>query len=91
MGELRDCWRTRESEPCAEIVPESDALLDASFVEAEEGVSAVASGIAAGSPADLAFGDLAADVVFGAIGVQGDLGPVENLQQLALVGMKACE
>src|SRR6266852_3551508 len=52
-------------EPGTEIIPEGDAELGAGFGEAEEGIPAVASGIAAGAAADFAFGDVAADVVFG--------------------------
>src|SRR5471030_2653032 len=86
-----DCGSTGNGEPCAEIIPKCDALLCTGLVEAEEGVSAVASEVAAGASTDLALGDLAADVVFGAVGVQRNLGPVENLQQLTLVGLQPCQ
>jgi len=52
------------AEPGAEIIPERDAEFGASLGEAEEGVSAVAAGVAAGAAADFAPGDLTADVVF---------------------------
>src|SRR5437899_4624547 len=38
------------------------------FGEAEKGVAAIAAGIAAGAAADLALGDVAADVVFRSVG-----------------------
>ena len=61
------------------------------LAEAEEGIAAIATEIAAGSGADLAAGDLAADVVLGAIGVQRRLGAVEHRQQFGLVGMQPRE
>ncbi len=73
-------------EPGAEIVPERDPQLGAGFGETEESIAAVAAGIAAGAAADLASDDLAADVVFGAIGVERDLRAFEHHQQFRLVG-----
>ena len=52
----------------------------------EECIAAIASEVAAGSGADLAAGDLAADVVLGAIGVQRHLGAIQHPQQFGLVG-----
>ena len=75
------------AQPGAEIVPESDAELGAGFGKAEEGIAAIASEIAAGATANLALGDLAADGVFGAVGVQRNFRPVESHQQLGFVGM----
>ena len=72
-------------------MPEGDAELGAGLADAEEGVAAIASGIASCACADLTLGDLAADVVLRAVGVQGDLGPVEHHEQLALVGMEPLE
>ena len=43
------------------------------------------------TPADLALGDVAADVIFRSIGVQRDLGPVEHHQQFGLVGVQPRE
>src|SRR6202453_381130 len=57
-------------EACAKVVPEFDAVLAAGLQEAEKAVAAIAAGVAAGSAADLALGDLATNVVFGAVGVQ---------------------
>src|SRR5580693_8687022 len=76
-------------EACAEVVPEFDAVLAAGLQEAEKAVAAIAAGVAAGSAADLALGDLATNVVLGAVGVQWDLGPFEHHQQFALVGALA--
>lgn len=52
---------------------------------------AVASGIAAGSAADLAPSDVSADVVLRAVRVQPDLGALEHPQQLGLVGVQPRE
>jgi hypothetical protein len=62
-----------DCEPAAEIVPEGDPQLGASLGQSEEGITAVAANIAAGSPADVAFGHLATAVVLRAIGVQWDV------------------
>src|SRR6266849_3592857 len=70
--EVGDGSVSGDIEPGTEIIPEGDAELGAGFGEAEEGIPAVASGIAAGAAADFAFGDVAADVVFGAVGVEWD-------------------
>src|SRR5712691_8521792 len=78
-------------EPIAEIVPEEDAELAAGLGEAEEGVAAIASGVAAGAAADFALGDVASDVAFGSVGVKGDLRAVEDEEQLGLVGMETSE
>ena len=72
-------------------MPEWYAELGAGLGEAEEGVSAVSTGVASGAAADLAFGDLAADIVFRAVGVERDLGAVEHHQQLGFVGVQACQ
>src|SRR5271166_5783936 len=79
------------TEPGAEIVPERDAELLARLAEAEEGVTAVAPGVAFGPAADLALGHLAADVVLRTIGVQRDLRVVEHHQELGLVGVQPLE
>src|ERR1700691_3555138 len=86
FGEGGDVPATGDFEAGAEIVPEFDSELAAGLVEAEEGVAAVAADVGAGSSADLALGDLAADIVLGAVGVQRDIGPFEHLEQFALVG-----
>src|SRR3712207_5473878 len=57
-----------DTEPGAEVVPEAEAELGAGLGQAEKGVAAVASGIDPGAAADLAPGDLGADVVLRAVG-----------------------
>ena len=57
----------------AEIIPERDLQLVAGLEQRQEGIAAIATGIAAGAAAHLALGDESADVVFGAVGVQRDL------------------
>jgi len=69
---------TLDIETAAQIVPESDAVLGAGFGEAEEGIAAIAADVAACSCADFALGHLASDVVFRAVGVERDVGPVED-------------
>src|SRR3982074_3419812 len=89
--EVGDGSVSGDIEPGAEIIPEGDAELGAGFGEAEEGIPAVASGIAAGAAADFAFGDVAADVVFGAVGVEWDLRVIEHHQQFGFIGMQPGE
>ncbi len=84
----RDERLTGDAQTAAQIIPERDAMLGAGLGEAEEGIAAIAPGVAAGSGADLAAGDLAADVVFGAVGMQRDLRPLQHHQQFGLVGMQ---
>ena len=91
FGKQWNCEAPWNGEPCAEIVPECDVEFCASLGESEEGVAAVAAGIAASPAADLALGDLAANVVFRTVGVQRNLRPVEHHQQLGLVGMQPLE
>jgi hypothetical protein len=64
---------TSNIEPCAEVVPVTDAELGAGLGEGEEGIARIATAIAAGPARDFAPGDVATDVVFRAIGVQRDL------------------
>src|SRR5947209_18385579 len=71
--EIRQVWDGRlagDAEPGSEIVPEAEAELGAGLGEAEEGVAAVAARVAASATADLSAGDLGADVVLRAVGVQ---------------------
>ena len=91
VGEVGNLAVRRGIESIAEIVPEEDAELAAGLGEAEEGIAAIASGVAAGSAAELSPGDLAADVVLGAVGVKGDLRSIEDEEQLGLVGVEASE
>src|SRR5438132_271299 len=53
--------------------------------------AAVAAFIAARAAADLAFCDLAADVVFGAVGVERNLRAVEHHEQFGFIGVEPGE
>src|SRR3974377_78768 len=89
--QVRDFCVVGPGQPGAEIFPECDAEFCAGLAEAEEGVAAVAPGVASCAAADLSLGDLAADVVFRTVGVQWDFGSIEDHQQFVLVGMEPCE
>src|SRR5216684_4250490 len=78
-------------ETVAEIVPEGDAEFIARFCQAEESIAAIAPDVAARAAADLAPGDLAADIVLGSVGVQRDLRAVEDEEEFRFVGMEAGE
>ena len=91
FGQARDDETSRDGEPAAEIVPERYAEFGASLGDAEEGVTAVTSGIASRAAADLAPGHLAANVVLGAVGVEWDLRPIERHQQFGFVGVETRE
>jgi hypothetical protein len=64
FGQAWDGVSARDGEAVAEVIPERDFELGACFGEAEEGVAAVTTDVAAGAGADLSPGHLAADVVF---------------------------
>ena len=64
-------------------------MLCAGFGEPKEAIPAIASGVAACSGADFAAGDLRADIVLGAVGVQRDFRPLQHHQQFGLVGVQA--
>ena len=85
VGERRNDRLIWDGELAAEVVPESDAQLGAGLGQAKEGIPAVATDIAAGTAADFAFGDLAADIVLRGIGVQGDVRVVERGQWSGLI------
>src|SRR5258708_21978080 len=78
-------------ETVAKIVPERNAEFVASFCQAEEGSAAFAPGVAASAAADLAPGDLAADIVLRSVGVQRDVRAVEDEKQFGLIGVEASE
>jgi len=75
----------------AEIVPETDTRLVAGLDQQQECVAAIVTDIAAGATTDLAFGDLAPNVVFGTVGVELYPRAVEHHQQFGLVGMQSCQ
>ena len=60
IWDLRLTWHGKSR---AEVIPESDAELCASLIEAEKGIAAVATHIASGAAAHLSLGDLTADIV----------------------------
>jgi hypothetical protein len=61
----------------AEVVEEQDFEL-AGLREAEHDVAGLAAAFADGSAGDFAFGGEGADVVFGGVGVERDIRPVEH-------------
>ncbi len=88
LGEIWDRIGAWHLEAGAKVVPEGDAEFPAGLHEAEEGILGLLSGLGAGAAGDLAPRDLTADVVLRAVGVEGDLGAVEDDQQLLLVGLE---
>lgn len=78
-------------EAVAEIVEERDTQFLARLHEAEAGVATVAAGLAPGAAGDLALGDVTADVVLRAVGMERDLGPIEDPKQLGLPGMETLQ
>ncbi len=88
IGEVGDWRGVGDPEAVAEVIPEGDALFGAGLHEAEEGVAGLAAGLGAGAAGDLAAGDAGADVVLRAVGVEGDLGMLEDEQQFVLVGVE---
>ena len=65
-------------EPAAQVIPKRDGVLGAGLGETEKGITAVPADLAAGAGTDLAAGDVAADVVLGAVGVQRYLRPLQH-------------
>ncbi|MBV8739276.1 MAG: hypothetical protein JO007_18910 [Alphaproteobacteria bacterium] len=68
---------SRDGEPIAEIIPKGEAKLGTGFGQAEEGITALATGTAARSAADLARDDMRADVALRAVGVERDARPIK--------------
>src|SRR5690625_3175275 len=91
VRERRDLVRTGDQEAIAEITPEGDAELVACLHQREEGVPTVPAELGACAGTDLAPGNLAADVVFGAIGMERDLGALQDLQKIIFLGVEARE
>ena len=79
------------AEAVAEVVPERDAKLGAGLLQSEESVPAITSGVTVCAAANLALGDVAADVAFGTVGVERYLRAIQHRQQLRLVGVQPCE
>jgi hypothetical protein len=88
LGQRRNERLAGDAQTAAQIIPERHGVLCTGLGKAEEGITAIASGVTAGSAADLAAGDLAADVVLGAVSMQWDFRPVQHHQQLGLVGVE---
>jgi hypothetical protein len=63
-------------------------LLGAGLHEAEECITAVAARVRAGAAGDFAPGDVGADVVFRAVGVERNIGPLQHSQQVGFLGMQ---
>lgn len=91
IREIGDGGLVGDVEAIAEVVPEREAEPGCGAHEAEESVAAVAAAGHLGAAADLAPGDVQADVALGAIGVERDLRAVEHGQQFRLVGVQACK
>ena len=87
IGEPGHAVGIRDLQPGTEVIPERNGELGAGFQEAEEGVARLLAGRGAGLAGDPAFGDEAADGVLRTVGVQRDVWPVEDPQQLVLVGV----
>jgi hypothetical protein len=79
LGQRRDIGVIWHCETCAEIVPEGESKLCAGLEEAQEGVAAIAAGIASCAAADFAPGDLATNIVFRSVGVERDFGPLARM------------
>ena len=88
--EMRDL-RPWDLEARAEVIEERDLEFGAGLGEAEHDVAGDASSFADRSAGDFSFGDDGADVVFGCVGVEGNLRPLEHAQQFVLVGEEALE
>src|SRR3954470_14273949 len=73
-------------ESAAQIIPDREAEFVAGLGEAQKSVTAVAAGVGARPGTYFAPGDVAADIVLRAVGVQWNLRPVQHHQQLILVG-----
>ena len=78
-------------ESTAKVVPERHTVLGARLGQSEEGIAAIATGVASGASADLSLDDLAADVVLRSVGVERDFGPIQHHEQFGFVGMEPRE
>ncbi len=81
IGEAWNGARPWDAEAVAEDVV-VDLELRAGLHQTEHGVAGDLTRRTDGPSGDLAFGDDGADVVFGAVGVERDLRPVEDAEQL---------
>ena len=69
IWKLWDGGAAADAKSGAKVIPKCNAELPACLSEPEKRVAAVATDVAVGSAADMAFGHLATDVVFRSIGV----------------------
>src|ERR1700733_13201038 len=88
IWKLRDGGAAADAESGAKVVPKGNPELPAGLGESEKRVAAVATDVAVGSAADVAFGHLATDVVFRSIGVQRNSRVIEHHQQFVFVGVQ---
>src|SRR5271157_6448054 len=77
-------WTHPNPESAARIIPDRDAEPVASLGEARESIAAITTEIAPCSGTDLVSRDVTTEVVLGAVGVERDLRPVQDHQQLSL-------
>jgi len=71
-----------DAEAVAEVNPERDGVLLACLFQREEGVPASSAIVATSAAADFSDGDRIADLLFGPVGVERNLRPIEHDQQL---------
>ena len=86
FGKARNWPLVLDVESGSEVVPKGKTEFGAGLCEAEESVSAIPTGVTARPAADLAFGDMTADVVLRSVCMQWNLWPLEDDQQLGLIG-----
>src|SRR3954453_964613 len=89
--EIRQGWNealTGDTEPAAQIIPETHAELGAGLGKTQESIAAIAAKIATRSGADFAAGYVGADIVLGTIGMQRYFWPLQHHQQFSLIGMQ---
>ena len=91
MVERFDNDMSHDLQSATQIIPDRDAELIAGLCEAQKSITAIAADIASCSRADLPARDLTADVVLRSVGVERDFRPVEDEEQLRLVGVEAGE
>src|SRR3954465_3169620 len=89
--EIRQGWNealTGDTEPAAQIIPETHAELGAGLGKTQESIAAIAARMAPRSSARLAAGCVGADIVLGTIGMQRYFWPLHPHQQFSLIGMQ---
>src|SRR5712691_11178552 len=91
--DLTDGWDAGavHTETAAEIVPKGQGVFAQGLGNGDEGVEAAAPLVATGAAADFALFDADADVAFGVVGVERDVGAIEYAQEFALDGEQRVE